>query len=80
MARVPPRSSREVEQVLRHSGLRLLRHGAGHDIWGPSASGGTVSVPRARHSGELPGNTVKRILREAGISIADALAFWGIQP
>jgi predicted RNA binding protein YcfA (HicA-like mRNA interferase family) len=80
MARVPPRSTREVEQVLRHFGLRRLRRHGGHDVWGPGAPNRNVSVPRARGSGTLPSGTVTQILYDAGIPVADALAFWGIQP
>jgi predicted RNA binding protein YcfA (HicA-like mRNA interferase family) len=78
MPRIPPRSTREVAQVLSHFGWHFVRHGAGHDIWG--AGGRTVAVPRARGSGRMRSGTVRSILREAGIPVADALAFWGIQP
>ncbi len=80
MARVPPRSTREVEALLRHFGLRLLRHEGPHNVWGPGARGRNVAVPRSRGSGEMKTGTVRAILREAGIPIADALEFWGIRP
>lgn len=79
MARIPPRATREVEALFRHFGMRLIRHGAEHDVWGPTPRGGTVSLPRARGSGSMPGNTVRGILRDAGIPVTEALAFWGIQ-
>jgi predicted RNA binding protein YcfA (HicA-like mRNA interferase family) len=79
MTRVPPRSTREIEALLRHHGLQVLRRG-GHDVWGPGAGGQPVPVPRARGSGAMPAGTVRDILRRAGISVTEALAFWGIAP
>ena len=80
MARLPPRSTREVEGLLHHFGLRLLRGEGRHNVWGQGARGRNVAVPRARGPGEMKGGTVRAILREAGIPIADALEFWGIRP
>ncbi len=79
MPRVPPRSTREVEQLLRYFGLRLQRRMGPHDVWGPGINGKPVPVPRARSTGELSGETIRSILRGAGISVEDALKFWGIR-
>jgi len=79
MARLPPRSTRQVEQLLEHFGCHFVRHGRGHDIWGPGAQGQNFAVPRARASGEMKSRTVEAILEEAGINVADALAFWKIR-
>ena len=79
MSRVPTRSTQEVERLLRHFGLHRIRHGSGHDIWGPAAGIMPVVVPRARRRGEMESGTVRSILRAAGITVADALAFWGVR-
>jgi hypothetical protein len=79
MPRVPPRSTQQVEQLLRHFGRSFVRHGSGHDIWGPGAREQNFAVPRARSSGEMKSRTVEAILEEAGISVADALAFWKVR-
>jgi predicted RNA binding protein YcfA (HicA-like mRNA interferase family) len=77
MPRLIPRSSREVEALLRHLGFRLDRPGKGHDIWARDADGRCVSLPRDRPSGGIPVGTLKFILIQAGISRQDALSFWG---
>jgi len=46
----------------------------------PGPSGRSVIVPHTQDDGVLPERTVKRILRDAGISVEDALAFWGVRP
>jgi len=79
MARVPPRSTRQVEKLLKHLGCHFVRHGSGHDIWGPGVRGQSFAVPRARAGGEMKSRTVEAILEEAGISVADALTFWEIR-
>ena len=79
MARVPPRSSCEIEDLLSYHGFHFDRAGKkGHDLWAPPLPGRPVLVPRNRRSGGIPEGTVRAILREAGISREDALAFWGI--
>ena len=77
---VPPRSTREIEQLLRHYGLHRTRTRGAHDQWAPGATGGHVSVPRARGPGQIPPGTVHAILDQAGVSVADARAFWGLTP
>jgi hypothetical protein len=79
MPRVPPRSTQQVEQLLRHFGRRFVRHGRAHDIWGPGARGQSFAVPRARANGEMKSRTVEAILEEAGISVAEALSFWKVK-
>ncbi len=69
-----------MERLLRAFGFSLIRHGAGHDIWRRPSGGRSVTVPRSRASGEMPGTLVEEILEEAGIPVADALALWGIRP
>ncbi len=80
MAHLPPRSTREIEQLLRHFGLQRVRTRGPHDVWAPGTAGQHVPVPRARGPGQMQPNTVRAILAQAGISVADALAFWGITP
>ena len=79
MPRIPARSTREVEQLLAHHGLRRVRRGK-HDHWGPGSYGQDVAVPRGRGPGQMPPGTVRDILNKAGISVAEARAFWGLTP
>lgn len=76
MARFPGRSSRQIEELLLHFQFRLVRTRGGHNLWAPLRPGKPVPVPRNRRS--MPGGTVQSILRQAGISRAQALEFWGI--
>jgi len=77
MARFPARSSRQIEELLAHFGFRFDRTGRHGDLWAPPLPGRPVPVPRNKSF--IPGGTVQAILREAGISRAQALEFWGIE-
>lgn len=77
MPRLVPRSTREVEQLLRHFGYILERR-TKEDVWRHRETGRTVIVPRNRASGEVYVGTLKSILEQAGISREEALGFWGI--
>jgi predicted RNA binding protein YcfA (HicA-like mRNA interferase family) len=80
MPRLPPRSSRQIEQLLAHFGFRFDRAGkSGHDLWAPPLPGRSVAIPRNRRSGEISDGTVMAVLREARITRAQALKFWGIR-
>ena len=78
MPRIPPRSTREVEDLLRHFGFRLARTAGRHEVWLREADGVSIPVPRNRGSGGIPVGTVVSTLRQAGIGRNDALAFWRI--
>ena len=77
MARLPSRSTREIEDLLRHFGFRLDHRGK-EDIWKRDSDGRVVVVPRNRPAGAIPVGTVKAILSQAGISREEAMEFWGI--
>lgn len=78
MARLPPRSTREVEELLQHCGFRFDRVGRYHHVWVHESKRTEVSVPRNRASGGIPVGTLVGILRLAGIQRSTALTFWGI--
>ena len=78
MPRIPPRSTREVADLLRHFGFRLARTAGRHEVWLREADGVSIAVPRNRSSGGIPVGTVVSILRQAGIDRKGALAFWEI--
>jgi predicted RNA binding protein YcfA (HicA-like mRNA interferase family) len=77
MARLPPRSTREIEDLLLHHGFRLDRVRGDHGIWIKSGHR-PIPVLQGKSGGELSRDYVAGILRQAGISRADALAFWSI--
>lgn len=78
MPRLPPRSTREIEQLLLHHGFRLTRSDGGHNQWRRDADGRRVTVPRGRRSGEIAQGTLASILRQAGISREEALRYWRV--
>ena len=75
MARLLPRSTREIEQLLRRFGFRLDHRGK-EDIWTRDRDGRVIAVPRNRRANEIPVGTVKGILIQAGISREEAVSFW----
>lgn len=75
MARLVPRSTREVERLLARFGFRFSRRGK-EDVWKRDTDGRVVVVPRGRSAGEIPVGTLKAILWQAGISREEALSFW----
>jgi len=79
MGRLTPRSTRDMEKLLRHFGYRRVRREGGHDFWTRDNDGRTVSLPAAKRAGTIPVGTVKGVLDDAGISREDALRFWGTE-
>jgi len=79
MARVPPRSTAQIEALLAHYGFHLSRSHGAHNVWKHGATGVSLPVPRNRSQGKIPVGTVTSILRKAGIRRDEALAFWGIE-
>jgi len=63
---------REVAQRLRAFGFRFDRSGPGsHEVWRHSQTGRKVTIPH--HTGDIAEGTLRAILREAGIDVADFL-------
>jgi len=79
MGRLPPRSTQQVESLLRLFGFRPLRQSGRHNVWVHEERQRAVAVPRNRGSGGIPRGTLIGILKIAGISRAEALEFWGIR-
>jgi predicted RNA binding protein YcfA (HicA-like mRNA interferase family) len=79
MARLSPRSTRQLEQLLQAHGFRYDGREGPHDVWIRSSDGRGVALPRNRRSGQVSVGTVMGILRRAGISREEALRFWGIE-
>ena len=77
MPRFPARSSRQVEELLAHFGFRLDRVRGSHGIWVPPT--GTEAIPVLRNKRSIPRGTVRAVLRQAGITRAQALEFWKMQ-
>ena len=57
--------SSELLRRLQRAGFALARHGKEHDIWA-HADGRRLAV--ARHPGEIPQGTYRRMLKQAGLS------------
>jgi predicted RNA binding protein YcfA (HicA-like mRNA interferase family) len=61
----------EVTNRLRRLGFRFYRHGKGsHELWARNSDGRVVPVPRYRGK-KIRKGTVRAIIREAGVSVAE---------
>ena len=76
MAKFPSRSSRQIQDLLSSHGFAFKEQARHGEAWARELPGRPVIVPRNRRA--IPGGTVQAILREAGITRAQAFAFWGI--
>jgi len=66
-------SYRQVTRRLCKLGFRFYRQGKGsHELWVRDADGRVVPVPH--HSKNIRKGTVRAIIRELGVSVADFMA------
>jgi predicted RNA binding protein YcfA (HicA-like mRNA interferase family) len=64
-------SHQEVTRRLRKLGFRFYRHGKGsHELWVRDADGLVLPVPHHRGK-KIRKGTVRAIVREAGVSVAE---------
>ena len=70
MPKLPPMTAREVETILRRAGFELIRH-TSHRIWAK----GDYIVPVPMHRGNLKIGTVRTIIRDAGMTVEEFLAY-----
>jgi predicted RNA binding protein YcfA (HicA-like mRNA interferase family) len=56
-------TKQEIEKLLKKNGFEK-KSGGKHDIW---KKAGFPPIPVARHKGDIPRGTARRILRDAGI-------------
>jgi predicted RNA binding protein YcfA (HicA-like mRNA interferase family) len=64
-------SHQEVTRRLRKLGFRFYRHGKGsHELWVRDADGLVLPVPHHRGK-KIRKGTVRAIIREAGVSVAE---------
>jgi predicted RNA binding protein YcfA (HicA-like mRNA interferase family) len=68
--KLPPMTAREVEAILERAGFVLVRQG-GHRVW----EKGHRTVPVPSHPGDVPKGTLRNILRLAGMTVEEFLAF-----
>jgi predicted RNA binding protein YcfA (HicA-like mRNA interferase family) len=72
MGRLAGFKYREVARRLRAFGFAFDRSGAGsHEVWRHTSTGRKVTVPH--HARDVAEGTLRAILREAGIDVADFL-------
>lgn len=63
---------REIIERLKQLGLQFDRQAAGsHEIWYNPANNRYTTIPN--HSGDMPEGTLRAILKQAGISVAEFL-------
>jgi predicted RNA binding protein YcfA (HicA-like mRNA interferase family) len=63
---------REIIQRLKQLGLQFDRQAAGsHEIWYNPANNRYTTIPN--HPGDMPEGTLRAILKQAGISVAEFL-------
>jgi predicted RNA binding protein YcfA (HicA-like mRNA interferase family) len=63
---------KDVVRKLRNLGFEFVRQGAGsHEIWRHLETKRKVTV--AFHSGDMPEPTLRKILREGGVTVDDFL-------
>ena len=55
----------ELLKLLKKSGITLMRHGKGHDIYYSPITGKQFPVPR--HTAEIKTGTANNILKDAGL-------------
>ncbi len=73
MGRLAGFKYREVIRRMRARGFVMLRHGHGsHEVWANEATGGSFTI--SHHPGDISEGTLRGILEQAGIKIADFLA------
>lgn len=73
MGRLAGFGYRDVARRLRRAGYRFDRPGPGsHEVWRHESTGRKVTLPR--HDGDMAEGTLRAILREARIDVADFLA------
>lgn len=64
---------RDVVRRLRHFGFQFDRQAAGsHEIWYNPATKRYTTIPN--HPGDIPQGTLRAILSQAGVSVAEFLA------
>jgi len=66
-----------VEELLAHFGFHLDRVRGSHGIWVSPTDRELIPVQRNKQS--IPRGTLRAILRDARITRAQALKFWGIR-
>ena len=72
MGRLAGFKYRDVVRKLKHFGWTFDRHAAGsHEIWRHAQSGRKVTVPH--HAREMAEGTLRAILREAEVDVAEFL-------
>ncbi|MBI5245333.1 MAG: type II toxin-antitoxin system HicA family toxin [Elusimicrobia bacterium] len=69
MPKLPPCRSREVIAALRRAGFRVDHHTGGHAILYKEGHPHPVTVPE--HPGDLKMGTLRRIVKDAGLSIPE---------
>jgi predicted RNA binding protein YcfA (HicA-like mRNA interferase family) len=63
---------REIIQRLKQLGLQFDRQAAGsHEVWYNPANNRYTTIPN--HPGDMPEGTLRAILKQAGISVAEFL-------
>ncbi len=78
MARLPPRSTRQIEALLQFHGFHFVRTRGDHRLWMHPRLARPIPVQADKSDGQLSVDYVRTILREAGIPRNEALEFWGI--
>lgn len=73
MGRLAGFSYREIVRRLKAFGFSFHRQAAGsHEIWFNPASERYTTIPN--HPGDMPEGTLRAILRQAGLDVADFLS------
>jgi len=74
MGRLAGFTADDVIRKLRKAGFEFDRHAKGsHEIWRHPQAGRRTTVPR--HAGDLPEGTVAAIVKQAGLTAEEFLAF-----
>ena len=73
MSRLPSLKYRDVVACLRHHDFEYLRPGKGsHEFWINRRTGKVTMV--ACHPGDIPRGTLRAIISQTGLSVAEFLA------
>lgn len=68
---LPTITARELARALAKAGFILSRQRGSHQIYRHSTTGKRISVPV--HSGDMPHGTMRKILRDAGLTVEELL-------